>query len=374
MSATPFTIAVDDATLADLRSRLTRTRWPDAVDAAGWDYGTDPTYLRELVSYWAVGFDWSSQQRRLNRFANFTADIDGLHVHFVHERAKSGSGIPILLLHGWPSSFVQMLDIIPLLTNPADPNDVSFDVVVASLPGFGFSSRPTERGWSVARMAPLFHKLMTGVLGYERYAVRGGDLGAGVLTQMALLFPDAIVGMHTGGTNPWLGEIPNDLSPAEQQFVAAAQAWSYQEMAYAMEQSSKPQTLAPALNDSPAGLAAWIIEKFRRWSDCDGDLELRFSKDELLTNLTIYWATQTIGSSMRLYYESARDPGQWGRSPVPTAFLMSSKDMFPTPRSWIERSNRIDRWTEIDRGGHFLEWEEPEIVAADLRAFLSPLI
>jgi len=375
MAATPFTIDIPQATLDDLRARLARTRWPDEVAGAGWDYGTDLAYLRELTAYWGHGFDWRAQERRLNGYANFRAEVDGIGIHFIHERGRGTDTIPLLMLHGWPSSFVQMLPILPRLVDPTAHGGEAadaFDVVIGSLPGYGFSDRPVERGMSVARMAPLFHRLMTEVLGYDRYAMRGGDLGAGVLSQMAIAYPDAIIGVHTGGTTPYVHDIPAGLTEEERRFVADAQAWGQAEMAYAIEQSSKPQTLAYGLNDSPVGLAAWVIEKFRRWSDCDGDLEARFSRDDLLTNLTIYWATESIGSSMRLYYETVRDPGRWGAAPVPKAMLMSPKDMFPTPRSWVERTGRVDRWTEIDEGGHFLEWEVPDLVADDLRAFFCP--
>lgn len=373
MSAQSFAIDIPDAILADLRERLLRTRWPDVI-GTGWDYGIDQGYLRDLCAYWADGFDWRAQETRLNRFAHFRSEVDGLGIHYIHERSAGPDAMPLLLLHGWPGSFVQFLDLIPLLTNPAgDAGEeaVTFDVVAASLPGYGFSDRPTAPGMSAARMAPLFHTLMTEVLGYERYAVRASDLGAGVAGQLALLAPESLIGVHTGGTNPYIGEVPGELSPAEQQFVADAQRWMQTEMAYAMEHASKPQTLAVGLNDSPAGLASWIVEKLWRWTDNDGNVESAIPRDDILTHLTLYWVTETINSSVRLYYETVRDPGQWGRSEVPRAYLMPDKDMFPTPREWVERSSRIDRWTQIDRGGHFLEWEVPEIVAADLRAFFG---
>lgn len=375
MSVQPFTIAFGQDVLDDLRVRLERTRWPDEVQGAGWQYGANLEYLQQLVRYWHDQFRWGEQERTLNRFAHFRATVDGVGVHFIHERGVGPQPLPIVLLHGWPSSFVQMLKILPLLTNPAqhggDATD-AFDVIVPSLPGYGFSDRPTKPGMSVGRIAKLLASLMTEELGYTRFAMRGSDLGAGVIQQLALTHSDLLIGLHLSGTNPYVGQIPDQLSEAEQQFVANAQRWSMQEMAYAMEHSSKPQTLAYGLNDSPAGLAAWIIEKFRAWSDCNGNLEQRFSRDELLTNLTIYWITQTINSSIRLYYETARDPGAWGRVEVPTAMLMSPKDLFPTPREWVERSYHVDRWTDIDRGGHFLEWEEPELVAEDIRAFFRP--
>jgi pimeloyl-ACP methyl ester carboxylesterase len=376
MGAQPFTVQIAQETLDDLRERLARTRWPDEVAGAGWDYGANLAYMKELVAYWRNRFDWRAQEEALNRFAHFRADVDGCGIHFIHERGKGPNPLPLLLLHGWPSSFVQMLKIIPLLTDPAshggDPAD-SFDVIAPSLPGYGFSDRPSERGMSVGRIAGLFATLMTDALGYRRYAARGTDLGAGVLAQLAVTQPDALVGLHLSGTNPYLGEVPEDLTDEEKEFVANAQRWMQTEMAYALEHSSKPQTLAYGLNDSPVGLAAWIIEKFRAWSDCDGDLETVFTKDELLTNLTIYWATETIHSSIRLYYETARDAGRWGRAEVPTATLAFPRDMFPTPRSWVERSGRVDRWTEASSGGHFPEWEVPESVAEDMRAFFRPL-
>jgi pimeloyl-ACP methyl ester carboxylesterase len=376
VSVKPFEVQVAQATLDDLRERLARTRWPDQVKGADWNYGTNLAYLKRLLAYWQDTFDWRAQEAAINQFAHFRAKVDSTQIHFIHQRGKGPNPLPLILLHGWPSSFVQMLKIIPMLTDPAahggDAAD-SFDVIVPSLIGYGFSDRVTEPGMSAARMAELFHKLMVGELGYERYGTRSSDLGAGVASQIARTHPTAVIGAHTSGTNPYIGDVPDKLTKAEQAFVQQAQSWMQQEMAYAMEHSSKPQTLAYGLNDSPAGLAAWVIEKFRAWSDCGGDVERRFTKDELLTNLTIYWATETIGSSIRLYYETARDPGQWGKVDVPTAVIMPAKDMFPTPREWVERSGRVDRWTEADRGGHFLEWEEPDMVADDLRAFFRDL-
>ncbi|KZN23651.1 epoxide hydrolase [Haladaptatus sp. R4] len=372
------TISIDDVTLADLRDRLARTRWPDEVAGAGWEYGTNLDYLRKLVAYWKDEFDWGEQEARLNEFDQYRGDTDGVGIHFVHERGEGENPTPLLLLHGWPSTFVQMLDIVPMLTTPSEFGgnpDESFDVVVPSLPGYGFSDRPTERGMSVPRIADLFHTLMTDELGYDRYAGRGSDIGAGVLLQLGLKYPESIIGLHLSGTNPRVEAemIPDDPTEAETEFIENAERWGWEEAAYAMEQSTKPQTLAYGLNDSPAGLAAWILEKFRTWSDNDGDVEEAFARDDLLTNLTIYWATETINSSMRLYYESVRDAGEWGRPDVPTALLMAPADMFPTPREWAERFYRIDRWTETERGGHFLEWEEPELTAEDIRAFFGSL-
>lgn len=363
MTPRPFTIAIPDEALEDLRSRLRHSRWPERVDGAGWDYGIDADALLPLVDHWAEGFDWRAIERDLNTLPQFAADVDGETIHFVHARGHGGRRIPLLMLHGWPSSFVQMTGLIPMLTT--ERAGVSFDVIVPSLPGFAFSSQPRSRGMSVARIAGLMTRLMTEALGYDRFAGRGSDLGAGVLQQMALQSPDRLIGLHLSGTNPYVGLVPDGLSAEEAEFVQRAQAWMQSEMAYAMLHSSKPDTVAVALNDSPAGLAAWVLEKFHAWTDSN-DFIARYGRDRLLANLTLYWATGTIGSSMRLYYETVRDPGQFGRVAVPTAMLMTPHDMFPTPRAWAERSYDVERWTEIDRGGHFLEWEEPAAVANDM--------
>jgi len=377
----PFAIHVSDDTLRDLKMRLRQTRWPDQIEGSGWDYGTDTQYLKELVTYWARDFDWRAQEKKLNAFHQFRAEIDGVRIHFIHERGHaSGNGappIPVLLLHGWPSSFVQFQKIIPLLTDPAAhgaPNAPSFDVVVASLPGFGFSDIPKQRGFAIRDIAERMNKLMTETLGYKRYAVRGSDIGGSVIQQLALAHPDNLIGAHISGL---LRGVPlqSDKPPseAEQKFNRDLEAWTSAEIAYARLHSSKPQTLAVSLNDSPAGLASWIVEKFRSWGDTKGNVESRFSKDELLTNLTIYWATQTIGSSIRLYYEFSREQRLTGRVPVPTAALIALNDMVPPPREVAERLYNLVRFNQTPVGGHFLEWEEPQLVADDMRAFFSSL-
>jgi len=373
--AEPFTIAVPDAVLADLRDRLARTRWPDQLAGTGWSYGTDTAYLKELTSYWQKGFDWRAQEKRLNGFHHYRASIDGLRIHFIHERSRAPNATPLLILHGWPSSFVQMLDVIPLLTDPAAhglPNAPSFDVVIASLPGFGFSDPPTRTGVGFATTAEVMSKLMTDVLGYPRYGVRGSDFGGVIVRQMALAHPDRVIGVHLTGIIGAAGGQP-PYTPAEQAFVDATRTFE-PEIAYARLQMSKPQTLAVGLNDSPAGLASWIVEKFRAWSDCGGNVENRFSKDDLLTNLTIYWATGTAPSSVRMYYELVHEPQRAGRIETPVGMLMSRKDAFPAaPREWGERLFNVTHWVDTDKGGHFLEWEEPELVARDLQAFFASL-
>jgi pimeloyl-ACP methyl ester carboxylesterase len=364
VAAHPFRIDVPDRDLADLRQRLTGTRWPDHLEGVGWQYGTEPGYLRELVGYWADGFDWRRAERRLNSFPQFRAAVGDLGVHFVHQRGPGAASVPVLVLHGWPSSFVQMLDLVPMLTD-------TFDVVVGSLPGFAFSDAAVRPGMSEVAMAQVFHRLMTEVLGYPRYAVRASDLGARVAKHLATLYPGEVAGLHLSGLPPRGDDPPANPSPAVREYLRNVERWQAGEAGYSEQQSTKPQTLAYPLNDSPAGLAGWIVEKFRAWSDCGGDLESRFTPDELLTNISIYWFTGTIGSSMRMYYESAHaEAPRWD---VPTAYLMSTRDTVPAPREWVERISRVDRWTEVHRGGHFLEWEEPQLVADDLRAFLTEL-
>ena len=377
MDIQPFTIEVADDVLADLRRRLTATRWPDEVDDAGWDYGTNLTYLKGLVAYWRDGFDWRAQEATLNQYAQYRANVDGVGVHFVHERGRGPHPLPLIITHGWPSSFAQMLKIVPLLTDPAryggDPAD-AFDVVVPSLPGFGFSDRPRERGMNGQRIAALWARLMADTLGYRRFAAAGGDLGSPVTRRLALAHPDLVVGMHLTDVGYPTADRP-DFSAAERRYLDAVRDWSAHEGAYMMLQSIKPQTLAYGLTDSPVGLAAWIVEKFRAWSDCAGDVERRFSKDELLTTIMIYWVTETINSSVRLYYENRGIPplAPEQRINVPAGVAIFPKDLALPPREWAERSLRVERWTEMPRGGHFAAMEEPALLVEDLRAFFRPL-
>jgi len=377
MDIHPFTIAVADDVLADLRRRLAATRWPDEVDGAGWDYGANLAYLKDLVAYWRDGFDWRAQEATLNQYAQYRADIDGVSVHFVHERGRGPSPLPLIITHGWPSSFAQMLTIVPLLTDPAryggDPAD-AFDVVVPSLPGFGFSDRPRARGMNGQRIADLWARLMTDTLGYRRFAAAGGDLGSPVTQRLALTHPDLVAGIHLTDVGFPTVDRP-DLSAAERRYLDAVRDWSAREGAYALLQRTKPQTLAYGLTDSPVGLAAWLVEKFRAWSDCGGDVERRFSKDELLTTVMIYWVTETITSSVRLYYENSHLPPLTleQRIDVPAGVAIFPKDLALPPREWAERSLRVERWTEMPRGGHFAAMEEPDLLVEDLRAFFRPL-
>jgi microsomal epoxide hydrolase len=383
MQIQPFQVNVPQTTLDDLRERLAQTRWPDEVEGAGWDYGTNLGYLKKLVDYWQNEFDWRAQEAKLNQYAQFRAEIDDLGIHFIHERGKGPNPLPIIIFHGWPDSFYRMHKIIPLLTDPAsyggDPAD-SFDVIVPSLPGFGFSDRPGERGATSIRTAELLEQLMTDVLGYKRFAAAGGDIGSRVTRLLALAHPESLVGIHLTDVGfPREIAFPPDLSnpsAAEQQFLGSVQRWFMQESGYIMIQSTKPQTLAYGLNDSPVGLAAWIVEKFRAWSDCGGDIEQRFSKDELLTNIMIYWVTETISSSARLYYEDSHAAPQLKQGQyieVPAGVATFPKDLTLPPRELGERFLRVERWTEMPRGGHFAALEEPELLVDDMRVFFHDL-
>lgn len=355
------------------------TRWPDEVDGAGWDYGTNLGYLRGLVEYWRDGFVWREQEAKLNEFAHFKTEIDGLGIHFIHERGKGPNPTPLLLTHGWPDSFYRFHKIIPMLTDPerfGGRAEDSFDVVVPSIPGYGFSERPKERGVDDAKTADIFAKLMTNVLGYRKFGAHGGDVGSGVTEKLANSRPESVSAIHLTDI-PYIHLFtvsPEDLSEAEREYLRRGHQWSSEEGAYAMLQSTKPQTPTYALNDSPVGLAAWIVEKFRAWSDCGGDIEKSYTKDELLTNITIYWATETVGSSFRMYYEPGGSGG-WGgsnnegKSEVPTGVAIFPKDIVPAPREFGERIFNVKRWTEMPRGGHFAALEEPELLAEDLRAF-----
>jgi len=363
-----------------LRERLAQTRWPDEIGGAGWDYGTNLEYLKALAAYWYHQFDWRAQEAKLNRLAQFRTDIDGFGIHFIHERGQGPNPLPLLLTHGWPGSFFEMVKMIPLLTDPGnyggDPAD-AFDVIVPSLPGFGFSDRPSARGMTGTETAELWARLMTEALGYSRFAAAGGDVGSGVTQRLALAHPDLLVGIHlTFLGSSFLSADQPDLSEAERRYLHTIQQWSKQEGAYAQLHATKPQTLAYGLNDSPVGLAAWIIEKFRAWSDCDGEVERRFSKDELLTNIMIYWVTETLNSSIRTYYENAHtsSPLEAGQHiEVPAGFALFPKEINLPPREWAERSLRIQRWTQMPRGGHFASLEEPDLLVEDLRAFFRPL-
>jgi microsomal epoxide hydrolase len=390
--AVPFTIQVPDAVLTDLKDRLKRTRYPDQIDGAGWDYGTNLEYLKELVDYWRDRFDWREQERRLNRFEQFKMKIDGLDVHFVHRRAKQPKALPLLIVHGWPGSFMQFHKVIEPLTDPAGHGgraDDAFDVVVPSLPGYGFSDIPRQRGYDPEKIATMFVELMAR-LGYTRYGVQASDFGAPVIRAMALMDASHIAGYHTescrAGAPPGVADPLAGVPPAEIQRMRDRQAFfSDEEQAYNRIQGTRPQTLGYALNDSPAGLAAWIVEKYRAWSDVDGNVERKFTKDELLTNITIYWVTGTANSAGRLYYEARHPvrsgaaggrqggPGAVRRVEVPSACVSWPKDVGFTPRKWNEVQYNLKRFTIMPRGGHFGAFEEPQLYTDDVREFFRDL-
>jgi microsomal epoxide hydrolase len=386
MRAEPFDLRVPQDMLDDLRHRLERVRWTDEIVDAGWNHGTNRSYLQALIDHWLTSFDWRRQEELLSRFAHFKAQVDGCGVHFIHERGRGDRPLPLILTHGYPDSFVRFLKIIPMLTDPrshgGDAAD-AFDVIVPSLPGFGFSDKPRQDGFTF-RIGDLWHTLMTETLGYEHYAAHGGDWGSTVTEQLARSHAKSLVGIHLTDVPFWhLFQKPKDPSRDEQAFFDRNEKWIPKEGAYALIQGTSPYTLARGLNDSPAGLASWIVEKFQRWSDCDGKIERRFSDDELLTNIMIYWVTGTIGSSFLPYYDFTTSGAvrwmkeafkQWiGSTDVPAAFAIFPKDISQPPREWAERFFNVQRWTEMPRGGHFAAMEEPELLVDDIRAFFRPL-
>lgn len=380
MAVEKFHIQVEEKVLNDLRAKLGQVRWPDQMDGAEWEQGTELSYLQSLVAYWRDSFDWRQQEAKLNRLAHFRSEVDGLSIHFIHERGVGPSPLPIILTHGWPDSFTRYQKIIPLLTDPAshggDPMD-SFDVIVPSLPGFGFSSRPNQRGVNSFQVAELWAKLMSKELGYQRFAAAGGDIGSGVTRYLAAAHPELLVGIHLtdiGILRDLLAPSGRtDLSEEELRYRSIATEWIAREGAYMSLQSTKPQTLAYGLSDSPVGLAGWIVEKFRAWSDCGGDLGRSFTKDELLTNIMIYWLTGTIGSSTRMYYENSHTLPPLGHIDVPTGIALFPADILLPPKESAERRLQLSRWTSMPRGGHFAAMEEPELLADDIRAFFRPL-
>jgi pimeloyl-ACP methyl ester carboxylesterase len=379
----PFTIQIADEVLSDLQERLRQTRWPDEIDGAGWDYGTNLDYLQQLVAYWRDGYDWRAQERLLNHFPQFQATVDGFRLHFLHLKGQGPRPLPLILSHGWPGSFFEMCKVVEPLADPARHGgsaEDAFDVVVPSLPGYGFSERPHTRGMNVARIAELFLRLMREELGYPRFGAQGGDWGSVITARLGAVYPAHLVGIH-------LNMDPTDLqrqdrerlgglgdSPELQRWRAQLQHYQQDEGAYSRIQGTRPQTLAYGLTDSPVGLAGWIVEKFRAWSDCQGEVEHAFTKDELLTNIMIYWVTNTINSSMRLYYEFFHAPAATpGRVEVPTGVAAFPNDIVTPVRSLAEQAYNIQHWTDMLAGGHFAALEQPAALVEDIRAFFRPL-
>ncbi len=366
-----FRIHVDDAVLDDLRRRLACTRLPDQIAGTGWDYGIPVDYLRELVDYWRDSYDWRAHEARLNGLPHFRTGIDGQSIHFVHARSPHADAFPLLLTHGWPGSFVEFLEVIPRLTEPerygGDAAD-AFHVIVPSLPGYGFSEPTRTRGWDVVRIARAFGELMHR-LGYSRYGAQGGDWGAQVATRIGVLDAEHCAAIHL---NMPIADRPAEavaLNDDEKADLAATANFAREESGYAIEQATKPQTLGAALNDSPAGLLAWIVEKFRTWSDCDGHPEKCFTRDQLLTNVMLYWATETITSSARLYFESRTSTAPPEPVRVPTGVARYPKEVLRYPRAWVELRYNVTRWTDMPRGGHFAAMEQPALFVDELRTF-----
>jgi pimeloyl-ACP methyl ester carboxylesterase len=335
--------------------------------------------MKELVDYWIHGYNWKAQQEALNRLPQFRSNIAGLNIHFVHARGKGPNPLPLIITHGWPSSFVEMHGIISPLSDPAhfgaDPGD-AFDVIIPSLPGYGFSEGSPERGF--VRVDNIWRELMTRVLGYQRFVAHGTDVGARVTSALGRFHPDVVAAIHIASVDlDWQEPHPEDegLSEAERDYLQRVARWDEEEGGYSAIQSTYPQTLSYGLNDSPAGLAAWIVEKFRAWSDCGGVIESRFSKDHLLTNIMIYWITQSMNSSMRRYYEVRHNPdrnplkpGERIETPTGIAMFPGERDLL-VPREFAERSYNIVHWNDMPRGGHFPAVEEPGLLVDDLRTF-----
>ena len=382
MAVQPYKIEIPDSVLDDLKSRLERTRWPDELPGTGWDYGSNLDYVKELVEYWRTKFDWHAQEKLINSFSHFKSKVDGLNIHFIHEKGKGPNPMPLVITHGWPGTFFEMHKVIPMLSDPAshggDPAD-AFDVVAPSMPGYGFSDATDKRGLSVLSIGDLWAKLMSENLGYQKFAAQGGDWGARVTAKLGLSHGDKVIGIHTTSTSsptPYQGPGTRELSEAENAMFAQRVQWLADEGGYSHIQATKPQTLSYGLNDSPAGLAAWIVEKYRTWSDCGGDVESRFTKDELLTTITIYWVTQSINSSTRLYYESffqAWDLAKDEKIQVPVAIASFPRENSVPLREWAERSFNIQQWTDMPSGGHFAALEEPDRLVEDIRKFFRGL-
>ena len=374
----PFRIDIPQAEIDDLRARLGRTRWPDDLSGVGWELGVPLDYLKGLAEYWGGTYDWRGQEAALNQFAQFTTTIDGQNIHFLHVRSAEPQALPLLITHGWPGSIAEFLDIIGPLVDPAahggDPAD-AFHVVAPSIPGFGFSGPTHERGWNTLRVAHAWVELMSR-LGYERYGAQGGDTGAMVSPELGRIDPKHVIGIHVNSLVTFpsgQADEMKDLRDGDLQRLELMQRWQNDLSGYAILQSTRPQTLAYALTDSPVGQLAWIVEKFKDWTDPARELpEHAVDRDRLLTDVSIYWLTATAGSSARLYYEGAKSWGQTSEpSAVPTGVAVFPMDV--TIRPIAEREHNVVRWTEFDRGGHFAAMETPDLLVADVRAFFRPL-
>jgi len=382
MNARPFRIDIANQELEELRRRLDATRLPTPINDEGWGDGTSLAFIKKLSHHWRNRFDWRAQEARLNRLPQYLMTVAGLDIHFVHQPGKGPKPLPLVVTHGWPGSFIEMEHVIQLLSDPAahggDPLD-AFHVVVPSLPGYGFSQAPMASGVSSRGIAELWRGLMKG-LGYHQFAAQGGDIGAGVSLWLARLFPQSVLGAHVNyipsSYRPPTGPGLAPVSTEEQKHLDEAAAWAAAEGAYAAMHATKPQTLAYGLTDSPLGLAAWIIEKFRAWSDCGGDVERVFSMDTILTDISLYWFGNMLSASLRLYKENRLDPLTFAASEhvtTPLGVALFPRELPMPPRSWVERVFNVQRWTPMPRGGHFAALEQPQLLTEDIRAFFRPI-
>ena len=383
MSVQPdvFSLNVPDAAIVDLRERLARTRFPDQAPGEPWAYGTNVEYLRGLVEYWRTGFDWRAEETRLNAFPQYRASLHDIDVHFQHVPGKGPNPCPLLLMHGWPGSVFEFLDLIPRLTDPArfggDPAD-AFTVVAPSLPGYGLSFRPGQKRFGIEEIADCLADLMTETLGYRRFAAQGGDWGGITASRMGYAHAAKLIGIHVNllavRREP---SMLADPTPEERKYLDELAYWLKEETGYQWIQGTRPQTLSFGLTDSPAGLAAWVVEKFRAWSDCSGDVESAFTRDQLLANISLYWFTGAIGSSFFPYYFRMHRPWpipEGGTIGVPTGYSEFPHEILRAPRSLAARTyTDIQRWTVMRRGGHFAAMEQPEALAAEIQAFFRPL-
>ncbi|WP_422359577.1 epoxide hydrolase family protein [Reichenbachiella sp.] len=365
----PYKINIRQEVLDDLNLRIKNSRWPDEINNSGWEYGTNLSYMKELSNYWLHDFSWRKIEDEINAHPNFVANIDGHQIHYLHIKGRSKNSTPLIITHGWPGSFLEILKLIPLLTND---EAFSFDLVIPSVIGFGFSSKCVERGCDNAYIAELWHKLML-KLGYTKYGAQGGDIGSGISTRLAQKYPDHILGLHlnyvSDSFQPYNQE---ELTPEVIKYNQGLEEWAAREAGYAYIQSTKPITLAYGLNDSPIGLCAWIVEKMNSWSDHEGHLENILTKDEILANVTLYWVTQSIHSSVRIYNENSKNPMKFGANDFvkpPVAYANFPKEISRPPKAYMSQGYHLTQWTDMPKGGHFAALEQPELLAQDIMEF-----
>jgi pimeloyl-ACP methyl ester carboxylesterase len=367
---TPFRLRISESALADLHERLGRTRFPDEPPLEPWTTGTSLSYLKDLVGYWRTGFDWRSWEAKLNSFQQFTVPIQGIDLHFIHVPGRGPDPMPLLLSHGWPGSVFEFYKLIPLLTE-------RFSVVAPSLPGYGLSFKPGQKRFGAVEIADTFAELMTDVLGYRRFGAQGGDWGAFISSSLGLKYRERVIGIHLNLLAVRRDPKEPASSPEEKRYLEELKQFLKEETGYQWIQGTKPQTLAYGLTDSPAGLAAWIVEKFRQWSDNDGTPESAISRDEMLANISLYWFTGAIGASFWPYYARMHNP--WpipqGRTvDVPAGYVEFPKEILRPPRSLAERTyTDIRRWTEMKKGGHFAAFEQPDALAREITEFFGAL-